>query len=57
MAKEREVLKVRVTYEPNRFSSTHLMDAYESIAPIISPLPIPANKPLAVTEKDYDNIN
>lgn len=38
MAKEREVLKVRVTYEPNRFSSTHLMDAYESIAPTITPL-------------------
>lgn len=57
MAKEREVLKVRVTYEPNRFSSTHLMDAYESIAPTITPLPIPANTPPAETEKDYDDID
>lgn len=34
MAKKREDLTVRVTYEPNRFSSTHLMNAYESLAPI-----------------------
>jgi hypothetical protein len=32
MTKKREELMVRVTYEPNRLSSTYLMDAYELIA-------------------------
>jgi len=53
MAAKREVLKMRITYEPNRFSSTHLMDAYEVIAPTIhrtipaavAPTPVKSEKP------------
>jgi hypothetical protein len=33
MAKKREELSVRITYEPNRFAATHLLDAYELLAP------------------------
>jgi len=41
MTTKREELTVRVTYEPNRFSSHYLTDAYAVIAPLIN-LPLSA---------------
>lgn len=35
MTRKREDLKVRVTYETNRFSDTNLVDAYEILTPPI----------------------
>lgn len=31
-----EELKMRITYEPSRLSSTHIMDAYETLIPTIN---------------------
>lgn len=36
MMTKHEELKMRVTYEPNRFSSTHIVDAYETLMPTIN---------------------
>lgn len=33
MTAKREELKMRITYEPNRFSDNYLSDAYEALAP------------------------
>ena len=41
MTTKREELKMRITYEPNRFSSTHLMDVYEALTSTINRI-IPA---------------
>ena len=36
MMTKHEELKMRVTYEPNRHSVTHIMDAYETLLPTIN---------------------
>ena len=33
MTAKREELKMRITYEPNRFSDNYLSDLYEALAP------------------------
>ena len=33
MSKKREELTVRITHEPNRFATTHLLDTYELLVP------------------------
>lgn len=35
MMKKHKELKMRVTFEPNRISYTHIMDAYETLMPSI----------------------
>ena len=42
MTIKREELTMQVTYEPHRFSTTYLMDAYEVLVPSIK-LAIPAH--------------
>ncbi len=42
MTTKREELTMRVSYEPNRFSSTHLMDAYEALASTLTRIIPPA---------------